>query len=54
MTISRARHITSMAFGVFGALLAGRDRSAGTALLGGVVLGVGLGVGSIRRRKAAQ
>jgi hypothetical protein len=50
MTISRARHITSTVVSVSGAFLATRDRSPSSALFGGVVLGLGLGVGSIRRR----
>lgn len=54
MTISRSRHITSVAVSVAGALLAGRDRSPSTALLGGVVLGLGVGVGSIRGRRSRR
>jgi hypothetical protein len=50
MTISRARHITSMALGVFGAFLASGVKGWVSALFGGLFLGLGLGVGSIRRR----
>jgi F0F1-type ATP synthase assembly protein I len=50
MTISRARHITSMALGVFGACLVSKVETGTAALMGGLFLGLGLGVGSIRRR----
>lgn len=54
MTVSHARHITSMALGVFGAFLAAGTKGWVSALLGGAFLGVGLGVGSIRRRGARR
>jgi hypothetical protein len=54
MTISRTRHIASMALGVFGACLVSGVKGSVSALLGGVFLGAGLGIGSIRRRREVR
>jgi hypothetical protein len=54
VTISRTRHLTSMALGLVGARLAFGGGGLVPALLGGVVLGAGLGVGSIRRREVRR
>lgn len=52
--ISRVHHIASLVAAASGAFLAGRDRSPSTALLGGVFLGAGLGIGFIHRREARR
>jgi hypothetical protein len=50
MSISYVRHITSMALGIFGASLVSGVKTGIAALFGGVFLGAGLGLGSMRRQ----